>query len=132
MYTLGQAAKEVGCSKATISRAIKNGKLSASKNDDNTYNINAAELQRWLDSNGHVTPPSKRRKTPLETHETPNENSALKTELEALKKLADERAKTIEDLRGRLDKESEERRQITMRMLDYEKPKGFWSRLTGK
>ena len=44
MYTLGQAAKEIGCSKATLSRAIKNGKLSAKKNDDDTYAIDAAEL----------------------------------------------------------------------------------------
>ena len=54
MYTLGQAAKEIGCSKATLSRAIKNGKLSAKKNDDDTYAIDAAELMRWVDSNGRV------------------------------------------------------------------------------
>lgn len=131
MYTLGQAAKEAGCSKATISRAIKNGKLSASQNDDNTYSINAAELMRWIDSNGRVNGKGKRNQTAKDTLETPMGNSALQAELEATKQIASDRQKTIDDLRERLDREAEERRQITTRLLEYEKPKGFWARLMG-
>lgn len=132
MYTLGEAAKQAGCSKATISRAIKRGKLSASKNDDNSYSIDPAELTRWVDSNGHVTVSQKRSKTPDETGETPPEIRELRAKLEASEQLARDRQQTIDDLRDRLDQESQERRQITMRLLEYEKPKGFWARLFGR
>lgn len=46
MFTMGQAAKEVGTSKTSIHRAIKSGKLSASRNDDGTFAIDPAELFR--------------------------------------------------------------------------------------
>ncbi|MBN9890564.1 helix-turn-helix domain-containing protein [Salipiger abyssi] len=133
MYTLGQAAKEAGCSKATISRAIKNGKLSASRLEDNSYQINPAELQRWVDSNGHRNSKMKQIATQDETAETPRETSGLQVELEALRQIADDRQKTIDDLRQRLDAESEERRKLTAMVTDQRQPpKGFWARLTGR
>jgi hypothetical protein len=45
-YTLGQAAKATGKSKMTISRAIKEGKISANKNDNGDYEIDPSELHR--------------------------------------------------------------------------------------
>lgn len=45
-YTLGEAAKATGLSKMTISRAIKKGTISASKNDNGGYTIEPAELHR--------------------------------------------------------------------------------------
>lgn len=44
--TLGQAAKEAGISKPSLSAAIKKGKLSASKNESGVYEIDPAELFR--------------------------------------------------------------------------------------
>ena len=132
MYTLGQAAKEAGCSKATISRAIKNGKLSASRLEDNTYQINPAELQRWIDSNGHRNSKMKQIATPDKTPETPIGNSALQAEADGLRAQVELLKSERDDLRDRLDREAEERRQITTRLLEYEKPKGFWARLTGR
>lgn len=84
-YTLGEAAKAAGFSKPTLSRAIKNGKLSAKRLDDGSYSIDPAELERWKDANGHRNANSKRYKTPEETPETPNQNSALQAEVEALR-----------------------------------------------
>ena len=52
-YTLGEAAKAVGFSKPTLSRAIKSGKLSARRLDDGSYSVDASELERWKDANGH-------------------------------------------------------------------------------
>ncbi len=45
-YTLGQAAKATGKTKTTIQVAIKNGRLSASKDDLGRYQIDPAELHR--------------------------------------------------------------------------------------
>ena len=75
MYSIivdrGEAAKAVGFSKPTLSRAIKNGKLSAKRLDDGSYSIDAAELERWKDANGHRNGAVKRIATLDEAHETP-------------------------------------------------------------
>jgi excisionase family DNA binding protein len=44
--SLSQAAKLTGKSKSTINRAIKNGKLSATRHEDGTYSIDPSELAR--------------------------------------------------------------------------------------
>jgi excisionase family DNA binding protein len=44
-YTIGQAADATGKPKSTISRAIKSGRISASK-DGNKYQIDPSELHR--------------------------------------------------------------------------------------
>ena len=128
MHTLGTAAKATGKSKSTILRAIRDGKLSASKNVHGAYQIEPAELHRVY--------PAQVAQRSNDTLRTPlkntDETGVLQAELDAARQLAAERQKTIDDLRTRLDQESEERRQITMRMLEYEKPKSFFSRLFGK
>lgn len=45
-YTAGQAAKAAGVSTATISRALKRGTISGSKQPDGSWRIEAAELHR--------------------------------------------------------------------------------------
>jgi hypothetical protein len=45
-YTLGQAAKAVGRTKATLQEAIKKGRISARKDDLGRYQIDPAELHR--------------------------------------------------------------------------------------
>lgn len=65
--SLSQAAKATGKSKSTINRAIKSGKLSATRHEDGTYSIAASELFRafpngttsgseWLDTQPARTP----------------------------------------------------------------------------
>src|SRR5438552_3690014 len=44
--SLGQAAKETGMDKSTISRAIKSGNLSATRQENGGYAIDPAELFR--------------------------------------------------------------------------------------
>lgn len=46
MLSLSKAAKVVGVSKATIHRAIKSGRISAVRQDDGSYLIDPAELNR--------------------------------------------------------------------------------------
>lgn len=65
--SLSQAAKETGKSKSTINRAIKTGKLSATRHQDGTYSIAASELfrvfpsgtpegSRWVDTQPRTEP----------------------------------------------------------------------------
>lgn len=44
--TLGQVARELGMNKATLSRYIKQGKVSAQKQEDGSYRIDPSEIDR--------------------------------------------------------------------------------------
>jgi excisionase family DNA binding protein len=46
MLSLGQAARLVRTSKTTLKRAIKDGRLSATRRDDGGYQIDPVELAR--------------------------------------------------------------------------------------
>ena len=143
-YTLGEAAKAVGFSKPTLSRAIKNGKLSAIRLDDGSYSIDAAELERWKDANGHRNGAVKRIATPSKTPETPSETSALQAEVEKLRAQvqSDQRERgfleqRIEDLKERADRAERKEDQLHALLVDQrpqatvEPRKGFWGRLFG-
>jgi hypothetical protein len=53
-YTLGQAARAADVSKTTIQRAIKSGRLSASRQQDGSYVIDPSELHRAFPSDGNA------------------------------------------------------------------------------
>jgi excisionase family DNA binding protein len=51
--SLGAAARQLGVSKGTISKAIATGKLSATRREDNSWAIENAELARYVEAHGH-------------------------------------------------------------------------------
>ncbi|WP_152563585.1 hypothetical protein [Palleronia rufa] len=120
-YSLADAAKATGKNKTTIQRAVKNGKISATKNDSGAYEIDPAELHRMF------PPATAQRDAPRgQSNNTQHRSVALETsaleriaELErelavaqsrgfSLEEQRQQMTETIEDLRGRLDR-SEER-----------------------
>jgi excisionase family DNA binding protein len=113
-YSLGEAAKELGVSKPTVQRAIKNGRLSAARREDGSYDIDPAELHRAFPAETRTRNDSQN----LKRDEIPNESGVLQAEVEGLREqialLKDER----DDLRRRLDAESEERRRMTALLTD--------------
>ena len=139
-----QAAKSVGKSVPTITRAIKSGKLTASKANSGGYEIEASELYRvWS-----AVTSEKVSKSNMLGNETPRETNPLQSEVDALRKqietMGAERERertqlteTVEDLRMRLDAESSERRALTAQIADQRErvldmPKrGLWARLVG-
>ena len=153
-FTLGEAAKQAGVSKPTMSKAIKTGRLSAVKQPDGSYRIQPAELFR-------VYPPEIHRnglaRSEFDERETGNDNRLVGDEIAVLRErlalLTAEREREreqltdqIEDLRRRLDAEAEarrieaeERRKLTALLTD-QRPKaeapapnagrGFWARLS--
>ena len=64
--SLSQAAKLTGKSKSTINRAIKTGKLSATRHEDGSYSIDPTELARVFD----VEPPDGAKRRSEEPDET--------------------------------------------------------------
>ena len=68
--SLGQAAKEAGVSKATISKALKTGRLSYVSKSTAGFQIDPAELFRVFTPKPVVTVESERSQTPVSTGES--------------------------------------------------------------
>ena len=131
MYTsLTEAADAVGKSRTTIQRAIKSGKISAPKDDQGSYNIDPSELHRVFPKRtvtSHVRENGTKRNS-SETQQNESDLKVLEVKLQAAEAMADERAKTIDDLRERLDKSE---LKVTALLTD-QRPKGLWARLRGR
>lgn len=141
-YTLGEAAKATGISKASISRAINSGRISAIKKDDGSFSIEPVELHR-------VYPPKSAApvaETVIGTHrntdaDTRNgsDSNVLQARLDAALEQLRDREGTIDDLRHRLDRSDEERREAQARVIGLlagpgltESKRGFFGRLFGR
>lgn len=88
MLTMGEAAKLAGISKATLSRAIKNGRVSATRNDKGGFDIDPAELFRAYPRNAATVAANgsvKQSATGIATALEPDETLALKAEIDGLK-----------------------------------------------
>lgn len=141
-YTLSQAAAATGKNKATVQRAIKGGKISASKNLSGAYEIDPSELHRvFPPTTQHVAQhpnATERNGAQRRGKDLGNSELQLIAELEKELAVAEERkhgiegqmrhlSETVDDLRKRLD-QSEGR--VTA-LLSDQRPKGFWKRLFG-
>ncbi len=135
-YTLGEAAKAAGKSKTTLHRAIKSGKISASKADDGSYIIEPSELHRLFPV---VTDGTAKAPLPWnDAEQQSNDVRTLRIQLEMQEKERErERAllqETIADLREDRDKW---RQQATALLedkrpiLEDKRPSGFWRKLFG-
>jgi hypothetical protein len=135
-YTLGEAAKATGKSKATISKAIKSGKISAAKGENGAFKIDPSELFRVY--------PMKQSSEQELTPETPQENTDSSAEIKILQVKLEAAEKEIQDKADQISKaearEEDWRRQATnltalladQREKAAEPPKrGFWARLMG-
>jgi excisionase family DNA binding protein len=122
-YTLGEAAKATGKSKATLSKAIKSGRMSALKDETGTFRIDPAELHRVYPA----TPQSKQKETPVNTLET-GDYRALQARLEAAEERLVDKDAVIADLREDRDKW----RQQATALLEDKRPRGWWAKVFGR
>lgn len=124
-HTLGTAAKAVGKSKSTISKAISSGKISAHRLSNGSFEIDPSELHRVYPPNGSETGEVERSATPKKTGENTNENMILQVKLDA----AHQRIADLEEDRAQW------RQQANTLLLKVEKSqpeaKVFWKRLLG-
>lgn len=127
MYTLGSAAKAVGKSKATISKALKSGRISGFKDDDGVFHIDPAELHR-------VYPPVSRSEHEETPKSLPEDTHAgifvreLEMRLEAAQQRLTDRDSVIDDLREDRDRW----RQQATSLLEDKRSKGFLRKLLGR
>lgn len=121
-FSLGEAAKATGKSKATISNAIKTGRLSVHEKTESGYRIAASELFRAFPPNVQSNGQTEQTRT-----QEPNGlNRGLEREIELLREERERERQqfeaTIDDLRRRLDAEGEERRRVTAILTDQRRP----------
>lgn len=127
VYTLGEAAKATGKSKATISKAIKSGRISAQKDETGTFQIDPSELHR-------VYPPTvsyEHKETPVNAQEK-TDNDGIIRELKARLEAAHERLSDKETVIADLKEDRDRWRQQATLLLTDQRPKGFFSKLLGR
>lgn len=122
--TLNQAAKAAKKSKAALLEAIKKGRLSAHQDEETKiWQIELSELLRVYPHQS-VTSNENRYQPPAENQSTTDETGPLRQQITLLGQERDRERNqlqaTIDDLRKRLDTESEERRKLTA-MLTHQK-----------
>lgn len=136
--TVGQASKLVGCGKSTITRAIKAGRLSATRRDDGSYAIDVAELSRVYDISPETvdtvttTRPAAHRATVADTPKETGETVALKAQVDGLKALVDEMRSSRDHARTEADKWREQAERLTMAISFKQEPTvSWWKKLVG-
>ena len=131
VYTLGEAAKATGKSKSTISKALKNGRISALKGSNGTYRIDPSELHRVYPITIQETGVIKQEGTPKSSEvNIKNENKIRELEilLKASKQRLEDRGEQLSDIKEDRDKW----RQQATALLGDKRSKGFWARVLGR
>lgn len=141
-YSLSEAAKATGKNKTTIQRAIKSGKISASKGDNGSYQIEPSELHRVFPPTVAQRDAQHPQSNDTQRDEFSSINSNLSRVLELEKELAiaherangleaqkDQMADTINDLRKRLDTSDA---RVTALLTNSAPKRSFLARLLGR
>jgi hypothetical protein len=109
--SLNEASRATGIPKSSLHRAIKNGHLSASRNDRREWQIEPSELQRYAESISR----SFQMEQQDGTRNTPG-TAVLSEKIASLESQLRKEEETVKDLRVRLDLSESERRELTHRI----------------
>ncbi len=128
MLSLKDAAETVGMTKPALFKAIKSGRLSATRDDKGQYQIDPAELFR-------VYPPPK-------TEPVTRNPESLQLEIDGLRREIQQRDERFNDMRAQVDDLKTDRdhwrQQATMLLTHQPQPAaetprpGLWRRLFGR
>ena len=147
--SLSAAAKEAGKSKSVLSNAIKQGRLSAARDEGGSYRIDPAELFRVYPRTGQdgvQVPRSEQNSTPPGTPPRTAEEPDLRQEIQGLRERLvraetlnevhtqerDQLERHIEDLRARAERAERKEDQLQALLTDQrekaaERPRqGLW------
>ena len=106
-HTAGTAAKAVGKTKSTITKAIASGKLSAIKNDNGAWEIDSSELYR-------VYPPTPLETVEIEQKDILKEMGGNSKEIEILERLLKAAEEQIYDLKADRDEWRKQANQLLL------------------
>ncbi len=123
-YSIGEAAKAVGVSKSTLSRAVKNGRISAAKLDDGSYSIDPAELHRVYPPVSSATVADAKNDAMRNPDENPSATALLQAELANLREQNAE-------LREERNAWREQAQRLALTDQRPTSQPGFWGRIFG-
>ena len=104
-HTAGTAAKAVGKTKSTITKAIASGKISAIKNDSGAWEIDVSELHR-------VYPPTLPETGEIKRYDTPNKTDGNSKEIEGLERLLKAAEEQLLDVKADRDEWRKQANQL--------------------
>lgn len=137
--SMTKGAELAGVSKGTVSKAIKSGRLSYAEKTDNGYLIDTSELFRVFPPKKPETVEDTRLETANGNAGNPTNSTGLQREIQLLREQLQDRDSVVADLRHRLDKSEDERREAQARVIGLltgpeplETKRGFFSRLFGR
>lgn len=128
--TLSQAAKATSKSKSTLNRAIKTGRLSATRNEDGTFSIDPSELARVFPQNTQERAELPRQERAMERHGT--EDFSKITMLEQLLEREREALNREREVSADLKEDRDRWRAQATALLEDHRPKGFFKKLFGR
>lgn len=128
MLSLTEAAHQTGVSKSTVYRAVKSGKISAKRNEDDEYEIDPAELFRVFEQKVIQDEPRQEYKvnrSDTVQNETPSDVEAIQKQLEWLQTLAEQQSEQLQttqekwfDAMQMKDREMKERDEYWQQQLN--------------
>ena len=134
-----KGAELAGVSKGTVSKAIKSGRLSYAEKTDNGYLIDTAELFRVFPPKKPKTVDDSRSETIFGNELNPTSSTGFQREIQLLREQLKDRDSVVTDLRHRLDKSEDERREAQARVIGLlagpeptETKRSFFGRLFGR
>lgn len=133
--SLGQAARTAGMAKSTLQRMLKDGRLAGTQRKDGIWEIDQAELQRVIDAKD--APQRGRKVKAVEGKAEPEarpeaiEIAELRANLEGARQRLDDMIARAEAAEAREAAERERVDRLT-RLIEDQRPRGLWARLTGK
>jgi hypothetical protein len=116
-----QAAEQVGMSKAGIIKAIRSGKLSATKGVNGEWEIEPVELFR-------VYKPASTQRATVDTNSTPDQTISMQEKIALLEQIIADQKETISKLFDRIP----EPKKDTLAIEDKQRPKAWWLRWLGQ
>jgi hypothetical protein len=130
VYTLAQAAKATGLTKAAIQKSIKKGRVSAHRNDFGHYAIDPAELHRVYPVVDNRAVESKREETAVHRQVITSEQVRIK-ELETQLAMKDQLFEMKDQLLEQVKAERDHWRQQATYLLESRK-ESWLSKLFGR
>jgi len=133
--SVGQAVKISGKSRSVVFRAIKNGQISATKNNKGHHLIDKSELARWMDAISSEQATEQTSGLTTKPVEQPK-NNAVDALVKAKDETISQQAERIAELKEQLEREQGRADRLEAHLLTDQRPeqvksRGWLKRLLG-
>ena len=129
ILSMGQAAKAAGITKATLARYIKSGKVSAEKQPDGSYHIDASELDRIKTIRATIPADTRTNTSDVKQSDTSHDTGVSQREYHLMEQLLQEKERLIAELQTERDAWRSQAQTLLLtagEKKEPEKPRRWW------